>query len=437
MGLRERDELRYHDRRLAEIEARVSRYPVREASSGAVDAISVITGQADGAVTSGDATFSVDNVTVLAGVDPGDPVTVQNTLAQSYGDNELLVAYQFESGGDWHTDKVGSGTGSVVAEFELTEDMGYADTYKLAKPLDGSHNLDTGATAIRLLDLDGKWYGKAAYTSTAGSERGYRFFARFVTADHASSGIAGWEIIAGEGPSPIVRAELVTWTSTSDVTMDVSPDRALGGGWSAGRLPEEESGSYDITATDEDNLAEDSAAGAVFMLAWSRADETYRIVAKVAERIGLIRVKGKPTSGVTNGDATFTLGTLVAVCGDLPSSSTITVTNEPAIDASTSDDVFAMCDLSAGSDDTDQWTTADAGNLEAILRGLPNYNAGNEQVIWNDSGTLEWNDIVSADLVTDVEIAASQLRYVYKTFKMLSAGTGATNVKIEDVTTCS
>jgi hypothetical protein len=106
-------------------------------------------------------------------------------------------------------------------------------------------------------------------------------------------------------------------------------------------------------------------------------------------------VKGNPTANVTSGSTTFTLGSLVAVKGKLPTAN-ITVTCEPKIHAITSDTVYARFDLSVGSTDLTRWSTGDAGNWLHIARGRPGFDATKNLLLgYKASGgnLVQWDEI--------------------------------------------
>jgi hypothetical protein len=105
-------------------------------------------------------------------------------------------------------------------------------------------------------------------------------------------------------------------------------------------------------------------------------------------------IKGT-SPGVTRASTTFTLGSPVAVQGELPVG-TITVSCDPKIHAPASSVVYARYDITKhGTDNLQRWSTADAGNDEWIKKGYPDFDATKKMLLTSDANTLEWNEIAA------------------------------------------
>lgn len=75
-------------------------------------------------VVPADATFAVDNISVITGASPGASIAaVQNTFSQTFGDNELIIIIQDDSSGAWEViEQIGVGAGKVKVDAADTLD---------------------------------------------------------------------------------------------------------------------------------------------------------------------------------------------------------------------------------------------------------------------------------------------------------------------------
>lgn len=199
-------------------------------------------------VGSGDTTFAFDNAIALVGSIPtGGTGTAENQYAQTYANNEWVILSQRKDNQQWLTERGGT-AGSALVHFELTEDMAYADTSKLAKPVNDDGTLDTGATAFNVVDMRavdtagdfGQFYGKAGYTDADGGAvvwSGYQGVGLRFADNWNETGLPGYKIITLEDPMDFwigTCAESLTSghaKATYDTSLDVS------GGPFSGRRP--------------------------------------------------------------------------------------------------------------------------------------------------------------------------------------------------------
>ena len=112
-------------------------------------------------------------------------------------------------------------------------------------------------------------------------------------------------------------------------------------------------------------------AGETLRAVWDEKRKKYYLAAPPTP---YITIKGT-SPGVTRATSTFTLGSPVAVNGNLPSG-TITVTNSPPLDSPSGRTIFARFNTTVGTTLLDAWDTGDMGNFLEALRGLADYNQG-------------------------------------------------------------
>jgi hypothetical protein len=358
----------------------------------------IIYAQVNGAFSAGDPTFLFDNAIPIVGSIPtGGAGTAQNQFAQAGADNSGVILFQERNSDQWLTERGGE-SGSQVVYFELTQDMAYADTAKLAKPVLADGTMDAGADAFYVVDDraiagDGQYYGKAAYTdgdTEAAEHDGNRGHAVRFTDNWNSTGVPGFRIIDMEGPKDFLLVELKEDVAAGVAECDVLSSNDPGGGPDADRKPRIEDTTYSIVVNDDLDIAASAKDGEMWVAKWDRGAAYYIFWQKVAS--GFHVIKGT-SPGVTNASTTFTLGSPVAVQGKLPAG-TITVSCDPKITCPSGQTVYARYDVTKGSDDASHWSTADAGNSEWILKGYPQYDAAKKQLLTQDTGTAEWNEIV-------------------------------------------
>jgi hypothetical protein len=314
-------------------------------------------------VLSGDPTFSVDNAVAIVGSAPSDgTATAQNTYSEAFADNEPVLLFQRRDNGNWETEKSGGSSYTPVVLFQLTQDKAYGDTAKLAKPLNAAGTIDSGADPIYVLDADAKFYAKSG--------------AILVTEDHAD-GIPGYRIITLWGPAYIMAGVLTSSYSGGGTTFNPASDEIYGRPFRGDRLPS----SGDITVYDDLNVADSAKNGEAWYVIWNETQSRYTFFARVGEQY--VTIKGT-SPGVTRATATFTLGSPSAVNGPVPSG-TITVTNDPPMDAPSGETVYARFNVGVGTGTLiTAWDTGDGGNFIYHLRGLADWNTSDDQVIDHD-----------------------------------------------------
>lgn len=372
-----------------------NRYEIFQAGGDTGDVIYALV---NGAVGPGDPTGLFDTAQAIVGdTVTGSTGTFQNQYAQTYGDNDPVLLFYNKVTGQWLTERGGE-SGSQVVYFELTQNMAYADTAKLAKPVQDDGTLDAGASAFYVVDDraiagDGQYYGKAAYTdgdTEAASHDGYRGHAvRFID-DWNSTGVPGFRIVDMEGPGDFILVVLKEDVAADVAECDVVASNDPAGGPDADRKPRIEATTYHIVVNDDLEIAANAKDGETWVAKWDRGAAYYIFWRKVLS--GFHVIKGT-SPGVVRADTSFTLGSPVAVQGTLPSG-TITVYCDPKIVCPNGQTVYARYDVTKGSADTSHWSTADAGNDEWILKGYPQYDASKKQIVTHDAGTAEWNEIV-------------------------------------------
>jgi hypothetical protein len=151
----------------------------------------------------------------------------------------------------------------------LTEDKAYADTAKLAKPLDAAGVVDTGADAFYVLDAVGRHYGKAP----TGGDRGYQGTAILATDDH-SGGVPGYRIIEMEGPAHLMTGVLNGSYSGGGTPFTPSTTQIWGRAQRGRRFP----ATGDITVMDDDGVASGGQTGDKWLIAWNEAAANYSFV---------------------------------------------------------------------------------------------------------------------------------------------------------------
>lgn len=331
----------------------------------------VIYAQVVGAVASGDPTFTFDNAVAIVGSVPtGGTGTAQNQYAQAFSDNDWVLLFQEKSSDQWLTERGGE-SGSQVVYFELTQDMAYADAAKLAKPVDSSGTLDSGADAFYVVDDQRQFYGK---TATGGAE-GYRGFALRYIDDYAG-GVPGFRIITMEGPAQWLIVDIDAAYSISGTDCNVLADQPWGRPFRNRQLPE----TGVVVVEDDLDVASTAAIGDRWLVAWDESEEHYIFIAPIGERY--ITIKGT-SPGVTRGTTTFTLGSPIAVNGLLPTG-TITVVNDPKLDSPSGRTIYARYNVTRGSTPQTRWDTGDGGNFVEMVRGLADWNTSDDQVLDHD-----------------------------------------------------
>ncbi len=291
-------------------------------------------------VASGDPTFDFDNAIALVGTAPtGGTGTGQNQYAQTYADNEWVILSQRKDNQQWITERGGT-AGSLVIPFELTQDMAYADTAKLAKPVNDDGTLNSGATAFYVVDMRavatsgayGQHYGKAAYTdadTAAVVWHGYRGDAVKFTDNWNATGVPGYRIVSMENPVDFFIGTCAESLSGSPAAAKVTYDATLnpaGSPFSARRPAL----LADSRVTCYDTLGWLPASGEKWILKWDRANARYVYWQRAAHAI--IKAKVNEGSGVAATATTFAFDT-----GKNLDDSTAATTS------GTADNIFGYC----------------------------------------------------------------------------------------------
>jgi hypothetical protein len=407
MDKRTDNRLRDLERGVQELRTDASRRPVRDAKMKGGSSGNVIYAQVNegSGVSSGDPTFSFDNAVALVGSIPaGGTGTAQNQYAQAYANDEWVILHQRKDNEQWLTELAGGTSGSQVIHFELTEDMGYADLAKLAKPVNDDGTLDSGADAFYVVDMRavdtggdfGEFYGRTTYTDAdtgAVVWSGYQGYAVRFTDDWDETGSPGYKIITMDQPADFwigTVAESLTGSplaakATYDDTIDPS------GSPFSGRRPPMLADSR-VTVYDDLNLK--PVAGEKWVIKWDKINERYVYWFSLKPRYHVI----KGTSpGVVRADSTFTLGSPAVVQGVLPTG-TVTVECDPKVYCPNGETIYARWDqtLNTGAGG---WTTADAGNHEWIMKGHVDYDEGatDGQPFEHVAGVLRWGTYGDCD----------------------------------------
>lgn len=211
-------------------------------------------------VIGADTTFSFDGAASIVGRAPTDGEgTAVNLYQQTYSNNDAVLLFQDRASGDWYTERGGS-AGSIVVTFELTQDMAYADTAKLAKPVDETGAIISAADAFYVLDEQEKFYGKSGYQGVA-----------LKTKNDHSGGVPGYRIITMEGPAQLMTGVLAGSYSTSGTSFTPSVDEIWGRPHRGRREPAEGS----ITVYDDLDVASDAKTDDKWLIGWDESEEHY------------------------------------------------------------------------------------------------------------------------------------------------------------------
>ncbi len=319
-------------------------------------------------VSSGDATFAFDSAVAIVGTAPtGGTGTASNLYSQTYADNDVVILFRRKDTSVWEAERGGT-AGSQIIYFELTQDKGYADAAKLAKPVDAAGAIVPGADAFYVVDDNRNFYGKAA----ASGEEGYRGHAWKFTDDY-TGGVPGWRIIDMEGPAHFLTGVLSGSYSEAGTPFTPSTTQIWGRPSRGERLPATGS----ITVYDDDDVASAAKNGDKWLIAWNEAEERYTFVSPLDR---YVTIKGA-SPGVSRSTTTFTLGSPVAVNGSLPSG-TITVTNDPKLDSPSGRTIYARFNATRGDGSLGTaWDTGDGGNFVEMVRGLADWNTSDTQLV--------------------------------------------------------
>lgn len=388
------DELRSIKREQQSLSADVSRIPIERGKTRGFTG-RMIRAAVNGAVASSDPTGAWDSpIAILpsTGWTPPTSGTFDNSIyQQEYADNDIVFLWWNPVAEKWEPERGGS-AGSLVIYFELTEDKSYADAAKLAKPVDATGTLDSGADAFYVVDDQNQFYGKAA----DGGDEGYRGFAWKFTDNYNSTGVPGWRIISMEGPAVFLVGALTSAVTSGTASFSThTPDLYHGKPFNNRRVPATGS----ITLNDDLDVAANAKNGERWIAKWNETSEHYSFWLPLDK---YITIKGT-SPGVTRSTTDFTLGSPSEVNGRVPAG-TITVTNDPPLDSPSGRTIYARFNISRG-DGTLQtaWDTGDAGNFLELLRGLADYNQGTggvPQVIDHDAtgeSDPHWHDTGPCD----------------------------------------
>ena len=332
-------------------------------------------------VTPSTQSFPIQDISVLSGTDPrpephspAQQVTIQNNLRKAYANGQdRVIATQSDADLLWYVETPPAESNSVLY-CEATENKGYQNPKCLAKPVTIAGAIDNQADPIYLVDDLKSHYIRKAESGA----NGYRFHAVRFTEDY-SEGIAGYRIIAGEGPA--LRMIVKTGGSyiAGGTTCTVQPQKIYGSPTRGRRLPP----SGNVTVADPLNIAKQSTIGDMFEVGWEEENERYIFVSAFGKRY--ITVRGTGPS-ITRETPSFALGNLVAVNGDLPAGESITVTNDPPLNSPGTRPIYARYNLAVGTDDSTHWDTGDAGNFVNLDRGLEGFIADEPMVHAKDAG---------------------------------------------------
>jgi hypothetical protein len=253
---------------------------IRRRPGGGGSSIHIILAQVDDSdgVASGDATFLFKNAVAIKGVAPDDGAgTAQNVFGETLV-NEQFVLLIKGTDGEWYPDRA-SGTGAQLVHFQLTENKGYADEAKLAKPILSDGTLDSGADAFYVIDPmpdgEGQFYGLAAYTdSDSTAHRAYQGVAVKITEDWNSTEVPGWLIIAMEGPASELVVALQGSYSMGGTHCNIVDAGPFGEPFGV-RMPRKENASYWLTVEDDLDVASAATVGQEWWVIWNKAEEHY------------------------------------------------------------------------------------------------------------------------------------------------------------------
>jgi hypothetical protein len=389
------DEVRSLKRGQQELRSEVARIPVENGKTRGFTG-RMIRAQVNGAVASSDPTGAWDNpIEILPSTGWTAPTsgTFDNSIyQQEFLDGDIVFLWWNPDAEAWEPERGGS-AGSIVVSYELTQDKGYADVAKLAKPIDDTGAIISAADAFYVVDNRGQFYGKAA----AGAEIGFQGIGLKIS--DAYSGADGtkpaYRIIAMEGPATfLVGATTGAYSGGGTPFSTHTPDLYYGKPFNNRRVPATGS----VSVFDDLDVAANIKVGERWIVKWNETDARYDFWLPLDK---YITIKGT-SPGVTRATSTFTLGSPVSVNGRVPPG-TITVTNDPPLNSPAGRTIYARFNITRGSTLITAWDTGDAGNFLELLRGLADYNAGTggiPQLIdhdatgdsdphWHDAGPCE------------------------------------------------
>lgn len=179
----------------------------------------------------------------------------------------------------------GSSAFTPLTHFELTENMGYADLAKLAKPVNDDGSLNSGAAAFYVVDMRavdtsgdaGEFYGRATYTDAdtgAVVWSGYQGYAVRFTDDWDETGVPGYKIVTMDQPADIWIGTCAESLSGSPLAAKATYDDTIdpSGGPFSGRRPPLLA---DSRVTVYDDLDLEPAAGEKWVIKWDRVNARY------------------------------------------------------------------------------------------------------------------------------------------------------------------
>lgn len=358
------------------------------------------------AVSAATSTFTVPQAAyrVVYGSESRDPITIHNTRSETLSPGDKLPVWKRAADGDYEPDRQGSGTGTFVVHYELTEDMALADTAKLAKPVLANGTMDSGASAFYVVDQGQQFVGRAAWTDAVGSEHGFRGYA-LKFADDYSGGVPGYRIISQDGP---LRDIVVTLNADGDdgggpfTVTPVSTDYY--GAPFNGRRPVADSATGAFEAHDPHSLAEFAKQGEKWLAKYNESTDQYDLMQRL-ELAPFGRIRGKVAHTVDRTFSTVQLIECEAVEGrEPPATVTASIPENAKLNISNGYTgwIYARFNELAGATDATKWDTDSAANMHWMLRGKKDWDAAKKMVLSSegaDEPDIQWKEAKPLDVI--------------------------------------
>jgi hypothetical protein len=354
-------------------------------------------------------TVTSTNYRVVYGEETRDSITVINTFAEDFSPGDKITVFKRDTDNNYEPDRASAGTGSQLIHYELVENMTLADTEALAKPVLANGTIDSAADSFYVVDQVQQFMGKAAFTDSIGTKKGYRGYALFLS-DSYLGGIPGYRIISQEGPMLHIAVTLSEDYQESPGTTTVTPlednDKLRYGNPFRGRYPAADSGTGAFEVYDPRNIAKGAKSGSKWIVAYNEVADQYDFLFPLnAKRYSRIRGKLKG-SAVTRSSTTFIIDNVEAVEGDSPAASaateiTINVPPNAKVDIPSgyTEWIYAQWNDQLGTTETNSWDCGDGANHYLHMRGHVGFSTSEFRLLTVEGNTeadMKWLSIAAA-----------------------------------------
>jgi len=313
----------------------------------------IILGQVVGSVSSGTATFDVDNISLISGVDPRfdtgsatETVTFNNTFSQVYEDNDKIMGWRRADTGNFETDKF-SGSGIKIYRFSLAEDKLLADVSTTAIVL-GDDGLPVSPTeTINVVSNTIQFNGKATYTGADGTTQfGFAGTAIKFTDDYNETGKPGAHVISVDAFMPAIIVELIGNVASEPAMDDINAIylRGIGTPFATRMPPESDPGLVRVSNAGSSSLADKAKSGEKWLAAYNPDNELYELTEHVDNYPASV-ILGQVVGQVFPSTATFTVDGVSPIFGPNPGAS-VTFNNTFGLAYEDNDTIIGFNDTS-------------------------------------------------------------------------------------------